>query len=95
LVELYISLCELIILQQRGNRINMTFCILSQCRMLKEPDLYGVGADYDDDVNLEQKRSDIIHTAAVVLEKSQLVKYERKTGVLQVKSILPLGKHSE
>jgi pre-mRNA-splicing helicase BRR2 len=45
--------------------------------MLKSPALYGVGADYEDDVGLVQKRADIIHSAAVLLGKSQLVKYER------------------
>ena len=49
--------------------------------MLKAPALYGVGADYqEDDDGLIQKRADIIHSAAVLLEKCQLVKYERSTG---------------
>ncbi|KAF8970308.1 Sec63-domain-containing protein [Flammula alnicola] len=41
-------------------------------RMLKSPALYGVG--------LIQKRADIAHSAAVLLEKCQLIKYERSTG---------------
>ena len=50
-------------------------------RMLKSPALYGVGADYQEDDNgLIQKRADIIHSAAVLLEKCQLLKYERSTG---------------
>ena len=50
-------------------------------RMLKAPALYGVGADYqEDDDGLIQKRADIIHSAAILLEKCQLVKYERSTG---------------
>lgn len=48
--------------------------------MLKAPALYGVGADYEDDIGLVQKRADIIHSAAVLLEKSQLIKYERASG---------------
>jgi pre-mRNA-splicing helicase BRR2 len=49
--------------------------------MLKSPGLYGVGVDYqDDDVGLIQKRADIIHFAAVLLKKCQLLKYERTTG---------------
>ena len=49
--------------------------------MLKAPALYGVGADYqEDDDGLIQKRADIIHSAAILLEKCQLVKYERSTG---------------
>src|SRR5258705_13889557 len=49
-------------------------------RMIKSPALYGVGADYEDDIGLVQKRADIIHSAAVLLEKSQLIKYERASG---------------
>ncbi|WPH02522.1 Hypothetical protein R9X50_00538700 [Acrodontium crateriforme] len=49
-------------------------------RMLRSPALYQVGADYDDDELLEQKRVDLIHSAALVLEKAGLVKYEKKSG---------------
>ena len=49
-------------------------------RMLKSPALYGIGEDYEDDVGLVQKCADIVHSAAVLLEKSQLIKYERASG---------------
>jgi replicative superfamily II helicase len=50
-------------------------------RMLKSPALYGVGADYqEDDLGLIQKRADIAHSAAVLLEKCQLIKYDRQSG---------------
>ncbi|KAG5640834.1 hypothetical protein DXG03_006882 [Asterophora parasitica] len=59
-------------------------------RMLKSPGLYGVGVDYqDEDGGLIQKRADIIHSAAVLLEKCQLLKYERSSGRFQS---LELGK---
>ena len=49
--------------------------------MLKDPALYSVGTDYlDDDPLLIQKRADIAHSAAVALEKCNLVKYERSSG---------------
>jgi len=48
--------------------------------MLRSPALYGVGADYQNDDSLVQKRADIIHSAAILLEKSQLIKYERSSG---------------
>ena len=48
--------------------------------MLKSPALYGIGADYKDDAGLVQKRADIVHSAVVLLEKSQLIKYERASG---------------
>ena len=49
--------------------------------MLKSPGLYSVGADYmDGDRLLVQKRADIIHSAAALLEKCNLIKYERQSG---------------
>ncbi|ORY19390.1 Sec63 Brl domain-domain-containing protein [Clohesyomyces aquaticus] len=51
-------------------------------RMLRSPGLYSVGADYEDDESLEQKRVDLIHAAAHVLEKCSLVKYDKKSGRL-------------
>ncbi|KAF8466489.1 Sec63-domain-containing protein [Russula ochroleuca] len=50
-------------------------------RMLKSPALYYVSADYqEDDPSLIQKRADIVHSAAALLEKCNLVKYERASG---------------
>ena len=49
--------------------------------MLKDPVLYSVGVDYlEGDPTLVQKRADIVHTAAALLEKCHLIKYERSTG---------------
>ncbi|KAL8922071.1 MAG: hypothetical protein Q9208_005381 [Pyrenodesmia sp. 3 TL-2023] len=52
-------------------------------RMLRSPGLYSVGAEYENDDALEQKRVDLVHSAATVLEKSSLVKYDKKSGRLQ------------
>lgn len=62
-------------------------------RMLRSPGLYGVGADYADDVSLEQKRVDLIHSAATVLEKCNLMKYDRKTGKLQSTELGRISSH--
>ena len=62
-------------------------------RMLRSPALYQVGADYDDDETLEQKRVDLIHSAAVVLEKASLVKYDRKAGRLQSTDLGRIASH--
>ena len=52
--------------------------------MLKSPGLYGVRIDYqEDNVSLIQKHADIAHSAAVLLEKCQLIKYECSTGQFQ------------
>lgn len=57
-------------------------------RMLGSPSLYSVDPNYaEDDPLLEQKRSDIVHTAAVMLEKSGLIRYDRKTGVFHTNEL--------
>ncbi|KAF5370279.1 hypothetical protein D9758_006929 [Tetrapyrgos nigripes] len=63
-------------------------------RMLKDPVLYSVGVDYlEDDPSLIQKRADIVHSAAVLLEKCQLVKYERSTGKFQSTELGRIASH--
>lgn len=62
-------------------------------RMLKSPGLYSVGADYEEDEALEQKRVDLVHSAAVVLEKAGLVKYEKKAGRLQATELGRIASH--
>ncbi|OQO00368.1 hypothetical protein B0A48_13716 [Cryoendolithus antarcticus] len=62
-------------------------------RMLQSRTLYGVGADYDDDEHLEQRRVDLIHSAAVQLEAASLVKYDKKTGRLQSTELGRIASH--
>ncbi|POS84876.1 Sec63-domain-containing protein [Erysiphe pulchra] len=62
-------------------------------RMLRSPGLYSVGADYEDDNTLEQKRVDLIHSAAVVLEKSNLIKYDKSSGKLQSTELGRIASH--
>ena len=62
-------------------------------RMLRSPGLYSVGADYENDDALEQKRVDLIHSAAVILERAGLVKYERKIGRLQSTELGRISSH--
>ena len=62
-------------------------------RMLRSPGLYSVGADYENDDALEQKRVDLIHSAAVVLERAGLVKYEKKSGALQPTELGRIASH--
>ena len=53
-------------------------------RMLRNPTLYGVSIDaVEDDPVLEQRRADLIHTAAAQLDKSGLIRYDRRSGALQ------------
>ncbi len=55
-------------------------------RMKKAPSLYNISTDrLEKDPDLEQYRADVVHTAAAILEKSGLIKYDRKSGHLQVR----------
>jgi len=62
-------------------------------RMLRSPALYQIGADYDDDESLEQKRVDLIHAAATQLERASLVKYDKRTGRLQSTELGRIASH--
>ncbi|KAK0730677.1 Sec63 Brl domain-containing protein [Lasiosphaeris hirsuta] len=62
-------------------------------RMLRSPGLYSVGAEYEDDEALEQKRVDLIHSAATLLKKSNLIKYDEKTGKLQSTELGRIASH--
>ncbi|KAK1757664.1 pre-mRNA splicing helicase [Echria macrotheca] len=62
-------------------------------RMLRSPGLYSVGAEYEDDEALEQKRVDLVHSAATVLKKSNLIKYDEKTGKLQSTELGRIASH--
>ena len=56
-------------------------------RMLRNSNLLEV------DPYLEQKRVDLIHSAAMLLDKSNLVKYDRKTGRFQVTELGRIASH--
>ena len=62
-------------------------------RMLRSPGLYSVGAEYENDESLEQKRVDLIHSAATVLENSSLTKYDKKSGKLQSTELGRIASH--
>lgn len=54
-------------------------------RMMRNPQLYGVPLDaLDTDRNLFERRLDLAHSAAVILDKNNLIKYDRRTGNFQV-----------
>ncbi|GMY20968.1 DExH-box ATP-dependent RNA helicase DExH12-like [Fagus crenata] len=54
-------------------------------RMLRNPTLYGLAHDVlTRDLTLEERRADLIHSAATILDKNNLVKYDRKSGYFQV-----------
>ncbi|XP_011044153.1 PREDICTED: U5 small nuclear ribonucleoprotein 200 kDa helicase-like [Populus euphratica] len=54
-------------------------------RMMRNPTLYGLAPDVlTRDITLEERRVDLIHSAATILDKNNLVKYDRKSGYFQV-----------
>ena len=62
--------------------------------MLRNPTLYGIPVDArEEDPNLEQWRSNLIHTAAIQLERSGLIKYDRKSGNFQTTELGRISSH--
>ncbi|KAJ8559466.1 hypothetical protein K7X08_003524 [Anisodus acutangulus] len=54
-------------------------------RMVRNPTLYGLAADaLKTDYALEERRADLVHSAAILLDKNNLVKCDRKSGYFQV-----------
>ncbi|EOA28486.1 hypothetical protein CARUB_v10024696mg [Capsella rubella] len=54
-------------------------------RMVRNPTLYGLPPDaLAKDLLLEEKRADLIHSAATILDKNNLIKYDKKSGFFQV-----------
>lgn len=63
-------------------------------RMLRNPTLYSVSHDdLEDDPYLEQKRVDLIHAAASILDKCNLIKYDKKSGRFQVTELGRIASH--
>ncbi|KAI9137398.1 SNRNP200 protein [Paraphysoderma sedebokerense] len=63
-------------------------------RMLRSPTVYGVSYnELETDRYLEQKRVDLIHSAAMLLDKHNLVKYDKKSGKFQVTELGRIASH--
>mmetsp|Transcript_3040 Transcript_3040/g.9258 ORF Transcript_3040/g.9258 Transcript_3040/m.9258 type:complete len:2169 (-) Transcript_3040:2467-8973(-) len=63
-------------------------------RMLRNPTLYGIKqSEYEEDPMLTQRRAALIHAAASVLDKSNMIKYDRKTGNFQVTDLGRIASH--
>mmetsp|Transcript_35927 Transcript_35927/g.58074 ORF Transcript_35927/g.58074 Transcript_35927/m.58074 type:complete len:2158 (+) Transcript_35927:72-6545(+) len=77
--------------KQAVNWIGYTYLYV---RMLHNPTLYGVTVDYQkDDPYLEQRRGDIVHSAANLLDRMNLIKYDRKTGSLHPTDLGRVASH--
>jgi pre-mRNA-splicing helicase BRR2 len=76
-------------IQEAADWLSYTFLYI---RMLQNPALYGIAnhaKTLKEDPTLKHRRLDLVHTAASLLEKSHLVRYDRKTGSVQS---TPLGR---
>eukprot|EP01038_Epipyxis_sp_PR26KG_P008839 gene8839-11930_t len=62
-------------------------------RMLRNPSLYGISADSTSDPTLLQHRADLIHSAAAILDKHDLIKYDRKSGTFQSTALGRVASH--
>eukprot|EP00002_Diphylleia_rotans_P023954 TRINITY_DN471_c0_g2_i6.p1 TRINITY_DN471_c0_g2~~TRINITY_DN471_c0_g2_i6.p1 ORF type:complete len:1922 (+),score=509.87 TRINITY_DN471_c0_g2_i6:33-5798(+) len=63
-------------------------------RMLRNPTLYGITVEETErDPLLEQRRADLIHSAALLLDKANLIKYDKKTGFMQVTDLGRVASH--
>eukprot|EP01125_Pyxidicula_operculata_P014589 TRINITY_DN4878_c0_g1_i1.p1 TRINITY_DN4878_c0_g1~~TRINITY_DN4878_c0_g1_i1.p1 ORF type:complete len:2162 (+),score=668.51 TRINITY_DN4878_c0_g1_i1:53-6538(+) len=63
-------------------------------RMLRSPELYGVSqAERETDKVLEKRRRDLIHSAATILMKNNLIKYDRKSGNFQSTDLGRIASH--
>lgn len=63
-------------------------------RMLRNPTLYGISmADRQTDPTLLQYRTDLVHSAATLLAKHNLIKYERRSGLFQVTALGRVASH--
>ena len=62
-------------------------------RMLREPKQYGVIEMDKGDKTLWEHRMDLIHSAAGILDKASLIKYERGSGMVQVTELGRVSSH--
>lgn len=63
-------------------------------RMLRNPTLYGVkDGELEADPILEKRRTDLIHTAASILDKSFLIKYDKRSGSFQSTDLGRISSH--
>eukprot|EP01134_Creolimax_fragrantissima_P000807 CFRG0807T1 len=63
-------------------------------RMLRSPTVYGLTHEQlEQDPVLAGRRADLIHTAATLLHKDGLMKYDRKSGQMQVTELGRIASH--
>jgi len=77
-------------IQSRADAVDWLGYTYLYLRMLRNPRIYGIQAEeLDEDHTLEQRRIDLVHSAFILLDKHNLIKYDKRTGNIQV---TPLGR---
>ena len=62
--------------------------------MQRNPELYGVDEDWKEvDTDLKQRRTDLVHAAAVILDKHHLIRYDRRSGIFQTTELGRIASH--
>ena len=61
-------------------------------RMLRNPELYGVELSKTDPT-LIGRRHDLVHTAATLLSRSNMVRYDKVSGTLQSTALGKIASH--
>mmetsp|Transcript_16957 Transcript_16957/g.39591 ORF Transcript_16957/g.39591 Transcript_16957/m.39591 type:complete len:2174 (-) Transcript_16957:228-6749(-) len=81
-------------IQTRQDAVNWLGYTYLYVRMLRAPRLYGISPDEaEEDHRLEQRRVDLVHSALMLLDKNNLVKYDKRTGQVQVTSLGRVASH--
>jgi pre-mRNA-splicing helicase BRR2 len=77
-------------IQTIGEAVDWISYTFLYVRMMKNPESYGISeAAAKEDKLLEKRRLDLVHSAATILEKCQLIQYDRKSGAFHA---TPLGR---
>lgn len=77
--------------KEAANWLGYTYLYI---RMLRNPSLYGISnQEKEHDAFLEKRRMDLIHTAASLLDKDNLIKYDKKSGSFQVTELGRIASH--
>lgn len=74
-------------IEEAADWLSYTFLYI---RMLQNPALYGIldgATTLKEDPTLKRRRMDLAHTAASILEKNHLIKYDRKSGAIHATAL--------
>mmetsp|Transcript_57678 Transcript_57678/g.103593 ORF Transcript_57678/g.103593 Transcript_57678/m.103593 type:complete len:2173 (-) Transcript_57678:154-6672(-) len=81
-------------IQTRQDAVNWLGYTYLYVRMMRHPRLYGISPDEaEEDKLLEQRRVDLIHSALMLLDKNNLIKYDKRTGQVQVTALGRVASH--